>query len=76
MPPAPPPALPPDMMGRIARAALTAEGDDVQAWARLSLVSRTWRDGLHGTSSGLGLGSGLIQGINQLCCKVPSVWKW
>ena len=50
MSPAPLPELPSDAVGCIARAALAAEGDDAQAWARLSLVSRAWRDGLHGES--------------------------
>ncbi len=51
MSPAPLPVLPPDVLGRIARAALAAEDDDVRAWGRLSLVCRTWRDSLRGTSS-------------------------
>lgn len=37
-------------MCRMARAALAAEGSDVQAWARLSLVCRTWRESLRGAS--------------------------
>ncbi len=45
------PTLPPDVMDCIMRAALTAEGGDVQAWVRLSLVSRAWRDSLCGASS-------------------------
>ena len=49
--PAPLPMLPPDVMGCIARAKLAAEGGDVQAWVRLSLVNRTWRDSLRGASS-------------------------
>ena len=48
MAPAPLVALPPDVMGCVARAALAAEGDDAHAWARLSLVCRTWRDSLSG----------------------------
>ncbi len=51
MPAALRPTLPPDVMARIMRAALAADGDDVRAWVRLSLVSRTWRDGLRGASS-------------------------
>ena len=51
MSPAPLPALPPDVVGYIARATLAAEGGDVQAWVRLSLVSRAWRDALHGAQS-------------------------
>ena len=49
--PAPPPVLPPEVMGCIARAALAAEGDGLQAWARLSRVCRIWRDTLRGASS-------------------------
>jgi len=47
---APLPTLPPDVMGRIARAALAAEetGRHERAWARLSSVCRTWRDSLRG----------------------------
>ncbi len=41
------PELPPDAWGTVARAALAAEGSPA-AWARLSLVSRAWRDGLAG----------------------------
>ncbi len=50
--PAPLPMLPPDVMGCIARATLAAEGGDVRAWVRLSLVCRTWREGLQGALSG------------------------
>ncbi len=35
----------------LARAALTAEGDTLAAWLRLSLVCRTWRDSLAGARS-------------------------
>ena len=42
------PGLPPDAWGAVARAALAAEGHSFQAWARLSLVNRAWRDGLRG----------------------------
>ena len=35
-------------MAIIARAALAAEGDDVRAWARLSLVNTVFRDTLKG----------------------------
>ena len=42
------PALPVELMGCIARAALAAEADDAQAWARLRLVCRAWRDSLRG----------------------------
>ena len=46
--PAPLPALPQDVLGRIARAVLDLEGSDAQAWARLSLVCRAWRESLRG----------------------------
>lgn len=46
----PAPELPPDVWGAVARAALAAEGHALAAWARLSLVSRAWRDGLTGES--------------------------
>lgn len=42
------PALPPDAMGCVARAALTAEGSTAKARARLSLVCRRWRESLRG----------------------------
>ncbi len=42
------PDLPPDAWSTVARAALAAEGYSPAAWARLSLVSRAWRDGLTG----------------------------
>lgn len=48
MQPAELPALPPDVLGCIARAALTAEGSNAQAWARLSLVGRTWLESICG----------------------------
>ncbi len=48
MPSAQLPALPPELMERIARAALAVEGADMRAWARLSLVCRTWRESLRG----------------------------
>ena len=43
--------LPRDVWGAIARAALRLEGDDVRAWARLSLVNRAWRAGIQGVLS-------------------------
>ena len=46
---APLPLLPADVMGRIAHVTLAAEGGPQErAWARLSLVCRTWRDSLRG----------------------------
>jgi len=42
------PALPAEVLGCIAHAALAAEDNDVRAWVRLSLVCRTWRDSLRG----------------------------
>jgi len=42
------PQLPADVWASIACAALRAEGDDVQAWARLCLVSRAWHSALTG----------------------------
>ena len=44
------PELPPDIWGVIARIMLRAEDNDVRAWARLILVSRSWRAGLRGTA--------------------------
>ncbi len=44
-------ALPADMWGAIARAALRAEGDDVRVWERLCRVNSTWRAGLTGAYS-------------------------
>ncbi len=46
-----PSALPADMWGAIARAALHAEGDDVHVWERLCRVNSTWRAGLTGAYS-------------------------
>ncbi len=43
--------VPRDVWGAIARAALHQEGDDVRAWARLSLVNSAWRDSLQGVLS-------------------------
>ena len=43
------PDLPSDIWGAVARAPLATEGDSVQAWARLSLVSQAWRTGLRGS---------------------------
>lgn len=54
MTPAPPPALPADVMRRIAHmtfAAEAEEGREEEVWARLSSVSRTWRESLHGARS-------------------------
>jgi len=52
---APPPSLAgvpatlvPELWSLIARRALAADGDSVQAWLRLSLVSRTFRSALAG----------------------------
>ena len=42
------PCLPPELLERIARLALEAEGGDVRTWARLSLVSTAWRHTLRG----------------------------
>ena len=43
--------LPPELMERIAREALAAEGSDMQAWVRLRHVCRPWRDSLRGVWS-------------------------
>lgn len=43
--------LPSDVWGTVALAALAAEGQSFEAWTRLSLVSRAWRDGLKGARS-------------------------
>ena len=43
--------LPPDVWGIVALAALAAEDRSFEAWTRLSLVSRAWRDGLGGAQS-------------------------
>ncbi len=50
-----PATLAPELWALIARRALAADGDSVQAWLRLSLVSRTFRNALLGerTSSRL-----------------------
>ncbi len=40
--------VPPDVWRTIARATLAAEGDGLAAWARLSTVSRAWREHLAG----------------------------
>ncbi len=42
------PALPADVLGCIAHAALAAEDSDVRAWNRLSAVCRAWRESLRG----------------------------
>jgi len=59
---APLPTLPPDVMARIARAALAAEeaGLHERAWARLSSVCRTWRDSLRGALVAIASASSLV----------------
>ena len=46
------PALPADPMDMIARATLRAEYSTPEAWARLSLVCRRWREVLRGVHPG------------------------
>ena len=46
-----PDTLSPELWAVIARAALAADGDTVQAWSRLSLVSRTFRKAIAGGST-------------------------
>ena len=46
------PMLPRDVIDGMASATLAAEGHDAHAWARLSLVSRAWRQHLRGASIG------------------------
>ncbi len=41
-------ALPAGVMDCIARMTLVAEDNDMQAWVRLSLVCRAWRESLRG----------------------------
>ncbi len=48
MPSVPLPAVPADVLGCIARAALFAEGSTVEARRDLSLVCRAWREALRG----------------------------
>ena len=50
------PELLADAWGAVARTVLVAEGNSFQAWARLSLVSRAWRDGLKGAHTWPGPG--------------------
>ena len=45
------PALPPDVLRCVARAALAAEGGNALTRARLSFVCRTWRDSLEGAGN-------------------------
>ena len=45
------PELPLEVWGIIARATLAAEDYNLPAWARLSLVSRAWRDCLAGAQT-------------------------
>jgi len=52
-----PDTLSPDLWAAIARSALAADGDSVQAWCRLSLVSRAFRDAIAGE---LTLGTGVV----------------
>ncbi len=40
--------LPADLLSRILRTALAAEGDSLAAWLRISIVSRAWRDSVAG----------------------------
>ena len=42
------PELPSDVLGCIRRAVLLLDGGNAQAWARLSLVCRAWRESLRG----------------------------
>ncbi len=49
------PELLADAWGAVARTALVAEGNSFQAWARLSLVNRAWRDGLRGAHTSTAL---------------------
>jgi len=54
MTPNPPPALPADVMRRIAHMTFAAEAVDYreeEVWARLSSVCRTWRETLCGVRS-------------------------
>ena len=46
-----PPTLTADLWAAIVRRKLTEEGDTVQAWARLGLVCRAFREGLEGAAS-------------------------
>ncbi len=55
------PALPDDVLGAIAGAALCAEGSEAGAWCRLSLVNRAFAAGLTGKSSKLEKGG-------RVCC--------
>ncbi len=57
MTPAPLPALPADVWGRITREALAAEGSTMPAWLRLGLVCRAWRENLRGAQTAGVVGS-------------------
>ena len=46
------PALPPELLERVARLALEAAGGDVREWARLSLVSAAFRAAIRGGQPG------------------------
>ena len=46
--------LSPDLWARIARAALAAGGESVEAWCRLSLVSHTFRTAILGENKHAG----------------------
>ena len=50
-----PPTLTADLWAAIVRRSLAEEGDTVQAWARLSLMCRAFRDGLEGAASPMGV---------------------
>ena len=45
------PALPADVLSRIARETLVVEGGTNKAWIRLSLVCGSWRNSLRGMQS-------------------------
>ena len=55
------PELPRDAQRCIALAALRAEGDGLEAWLRLSLVNRYWRDCMEGAR--------VSPNLPQTCCQ-------
>ena len=67
------PALPEDVLGLIAWAALAAEGNDAQAWARLSLVCCAWRETLFGARFARPFPPSLVKNfITAMLCVNPS----
>ena len=67
--------VPVDVWRTLARAALTAEGDSLAAWLRLSTVSRTWREALAGVdcSATIALNMCLAHNVSRVISAAQAV---